>query len=226
MSFSGFSNETISFFNELRQNNNSAWFAENKERHDKFITTPSREFIKSMGEMLLVLDSSIQAVPKVNGSIFRINRDTRFSSDKTPYKTNLGLWFWSGIRPRMECSGLYFNLEGENLYLASGIYIFTKPLLSIYRDAVANPKLCNELIEITEELTQKGYVVGGTHYKKVPSGYAAGGAQAELLKMNGLYCGFETPVPAEFYSSELLDYCFIHYQALLPLHLWLRKVLN
>jgi uncharacterized protein (TIGR02453 family) len=78
---------------------------------------PSGAFVVSMGAKLKAISPAIKAIPKVNQSLFRVNRDTRFSADKSPYKTNLGIWFWEGEKKRMECPGFYFHLDTENLML-------------------------------------------------------------------------------------------------------------
>lgn len=224
--FSGFSKETVKFFESLTKNNNSEWFDAHRNDYERFVKKPSQDFVSSMGELLTVLDSGIQAIPKVNQSMFRINRDTRFSNDKSPYKTNMGLWFWSGHRPRMECSGFYLHLEGDTLMLGTGIYMFSKELLDRYRDAVVDPKLGKELAAAIKALSKNGYETGGKHYKKTPRGYDPSHPNAQLLLFNGIYAGIEEKIPAEFYSSKLLDYCFIHYKKMLPLHEWLKNALK
>lgn len=83
----------------------------------------------AMGDKLKAISPGIHAIPKVNQSLFRLNRDTRFSKDKTPYKTNLGIWFWEGERKRMECSGFYFYLGEGNLMLGTGIHVFSKGIV-------------------------------------------------------------------------------------------------
>jgi len=79
-----------------------------------------------MGEKLRPLCPGINAIPKVNKSLFRINRDTRFAKDKSPYKTNLGILFWEGQGKRMESSGFYFHLEENLLMIGCGMYKFPK----------------------------------------------------------------------------------------------------
>jgi uncharacterized protein (DUF2461 family) len=72
---------------------------------------PARQFVLAMGEQLRQIAPGVHAEPEVNRSIFRIHRDTRFSKDKTPYKTNLELLFWEGEGHRMECPGFYSTLR-------------------------------------------------------------------------------------------------------------------
>ena len=143
--FSGFPKEMIKFFGKLEKNNNKEWFDRHREDYETYVKGPSIGFVIAMGEKLRSLSPGIKAIPKVNQSLFRINRDTRFSHDKRPYKTNTGIWFWEGERKRMECSGFYFHYGDEKLMLGAGIHMFSNELLKLYRAAVVDkehgPKL-------------------------------------------------------------------------------------
>ena len=223
--FSGFNKETVRFFNGLRRNNDRDWFAKHRETYDKQVMEPAKGFVVAMGERLRTAVPRIVAVPMINKSIFRINRDTRFSLDPSPYKTNLGLYFWESGRPRMESSGFYFHLEPPDLFLGGGMYMFPDYLVTRYRRAVVDPKLGKELAKILAVLAKrKDLEPGGKHYKRVPAGYDPDHPNAELLKHKGLYVGYETKIPEELYSARLVDYCFERYEPLVPLHRWLVKL--
>jgi uncharacterized protein (TIGR02453 family) len=223
--FSGFTKDTVRFFTGLRRNNNREWFAEHRETYDTKVMEPAKAFIVAMGERLRRVVPRIIAVPAVNKSIFRLNRDTRFSLDPSPYKTNLGLYFWEGPKSRMESAGFYFHLEPPDLMLGGGMYMFPDSFVPRYRRAVVDPKLGQELRKILAALTdRKDLEVGGEHYKRVPAGYDPGHPNAEWLKHNGLYVAYETKIPEEFYSARLLDYCFERYELVVPLHRWLMKL--
>lgn len=170
---------------------------------------PSRDFVEAMGLRLKEFSTDIHAVPKVNQSLFRIHRDTRFSENKTPFKTNLAMVFWEGGNKRMENSSFYFHYEPPNLLLGVGIYKFSKPVLQAYRDYVAHPKHAAELQQIITDLeAQDGYNnVWGKNYKKVPRGYDKDYEYADLLLYDGITIGVETPTPAAFYTPDLIDYC-------------------
>ena len=222
--FVGFYPETIQFFNELKENNNRLWFEDNKHLFEKDVLVPARLFIVEMGKKLKTLASQVVADPRVDRSIFRIYRDVRFSKNKLPYKTNLGLWFWDGDFEKFASSGFYFHLEPPNIMLGVGIYEFSRQMLDIYRQSIAHPKHGQALLKVINKLTQNTYQIGGKHYKRVPQGYDPDLPQAELLKYNGIYLGFESEIPAEFYSEKLVDFCFNHYKKMVPMHEWLRSM--
>jgi uncharacterized protein (TIGR02453 family) len=220
--FKGFSRQTIQFFEGLSKNNTKNWFEAHRNDYEKHVLEPARAFITAMGKRLRTQFPAIVAVPKVNKSLFRINRDTRFSLDKSPYKTNLGIFLWEGTRPRMECPGFYFHLEPPNLMLGGGLYMFPNYLFDTYRSSVVHHRYGKELAEILSKIGKKeGFQIGGKHYKRVPAGYDPSHPNAEYLLHNGLYVGAETDVPQELYSKTLLDYCWEVYKPSFPLHRWL-----
>jgi uncharacterized protein (TIGR02453 family) len=221
--FSGFSQKTEKFWRELKKNNNKDWFDQNRALYDTEVVAPAREFVTAMGARLKKIAPDIRALPQVNKSLFRINRDTRFSHDKSPYKTHMGLWMWEGAGPRMECSGFYFHLEPPGVMLGVGIHIFPKNLLDTYRDAVADDKTGPALVKILGQIESTGdYGVGGEFYKRVPRGFDPDHPRADLLRYNGLAAYISTKIPEEFYSPALVDWCFKHFKVMAPLHAWLR----
>ncbi len=220
--FQGFYKETVKFFGDLKKNNTKKWFESHKHDYETYVMQPAKAFVLAMGDELRTHVPDIMAVPKVNKSLFRINRDTRFSPDKSPYKTNMGIFFWEGTRPRMECPGFYFHLEPTVLIMGVGLYMFPKYLFDTYRNSVLHAKHGKDLAEIVAKIEKtKGYQIGGKHYKRVPAGFDASHPRAELLLFNGFHAGIETSIPEEFYSKKLVSYCWKKFQPLLPLHSWL-----
>jgi len=219
--FEGFSPECIDFYRDLTKNNETGWFNSHRDDYDRYVLEPSRQFVLAMGDRLYTLAPGIVADPKVNRSLFRIHRDTRFSKDKSPYKTQLALWFWEGTGPRMECTGFYFHLEPDRLMLGVGIYMFPKPLHEKYREWVVDSKRGKALVKAIGKVADCGYAPGGKHYKRVPRGYDSGHERAEYLLYNGLYAGIDMDVPEELFSTDLVNYCFMHFEKMLPIHKWL-----
>jgi len=220
--FSGFCRETIDFFVQLKKNNTRQWFEAHRENYETYVLALSRAFINALGNRLRTLCPRIISVPKVNKSVFRLNRDTRFSLDKSPYKTNLGIYFWEGTRSRMECSGFYVHLEPPKFLLGAGFYMFPDRLLDRYRRAVVHPEWGRELRGIIDEISKTSDLeLGGKKYKRVPVGFDGAHPNAELLLHNGLYAGCETEIPQEFETAGLVDYCLKKFRPAVPLHKWL-----
>ena len=224
--FEGFSEETLYFFRTLRENNNKPWFDQNREVYQEYVVAPARSFVVSMGKKLKQLVPDINADPRTNKSLFRINRDVRFSRDKLLYKTHMGIVFWEGDLPRMESSVFYFHLEADHILLGAGIYKFTKPQLEEYRHSVVHHVHGKELAGICEDLTKKGYDLGGKNYKRTPRGFDGEHENADLLLYDGLHGGKELAIPREFYSRDLLDYCLEPYKEMLQLQKWLSRLIK
>jgi uncharacterized protein (TIGR02453 family) len=225
MAFKGFPSDILNFFTELAKNNNKSWFEAHRGDYDNYVLEPSRDFVIALGERLRELAPNVMADPRINKTIFRIYRDTRFSNDKTPYKTHLALWFpVKQGSTNFEYPGYYFHLEPGNLMLGAGIHGFSKPLLKVYRDAVVDPKLGPSLAQAIAAVANQGYSVGEKTYKRMPRGYDPDHELAELLLYSGLTTGTNLGIPTELHSSDLVDYCFGRFKDMAPIVDWLEKI--
>jgi uncharacterized protein (TIGR02453 family) len=221
MKFDGFSKATLSFLRGIEAHNEKAWFEAHREEYERDVLGPAMSFVSAMGAKLGALAGDVHAEPKVGGSIFRIHRDVRFSKDKTPYKTHLDLWFWTGPSKKAAHSGFFFRLRPKTVLVGVGVHELSKEDLVRYREAVADPKKGEALAKLVTKLEKAGYEVGERRYKKVPAGYASDHPRAELLTFGALHAGIEMPVSPAVHSGELVGVCATHYKKLLPLHEWL-----
>lgn len=228
MVFSGFSESTVQFWSDLATHNDKAWFDANRALYDREVLDRSRAFVSAMGTALERIAPDVHADPRVNQSLFRINRDVRFSKDKSPYKTHMGIWMWEGGGKRMECSGFYFHLDGAELMVAVGLYQLPKPLLEAYRESCVDPKHGDALAAAVAKVREAGapYEVGISHYKRVPRGYDKDHPNAELLKHSGLIATYKAAIPPAFHGPELIDWCFERYEVMLPVHRWCREMIQ
>ncbi len=221
--FKGFSDKTFQFFKDLENNNTREWFENNRSVFEEHVLNPAQEFVMEMGERLKPLCPKIVAIPKTDKSIFRIYRDVRFSKDKTPYKTHLGIFLWEGPRKKLGNPGFYLQLDKSQILIAGGLYQLPSELVKPFRDAVSDSKKGPEVAKILKKINKSSsYKLGGGHYKRVPRGCDPENPNAELLLHNGLYLYHEGAVPKEVYSFEFLDYCFGVFKNILPLHIWIR----
>ena len=224
--FKGFPKETVKFFEDLKKNNSKEWFEAHKKDYEQYVKRPAEDFVIAMGKKLQQLSPHFRAIPKVNQSLFRINRDTRFSNDKTPYKTNLGIWFWEGERKRMECTGFYFHFGDGNLMLGAGMHVFSKENLARFRKAVVHKQHGPQLKKTISAISRNGYAVHGRHYKRIPQGFGASHKLSEFLLYSGLSAMTEGKIPKEFYASAIVNYVFSHFKKMYPLHEWLLKAVG
>ena len=226
--FDGFSPEALKFLSEIAHNNNREWFQSNKKRYQEVLQQPAVAFVEAMGERLKSLSPNINIDPRTNGSgnLMRINRDTRFSKDKSPYKTAIAGMFWEGAGKKTENPAFGFHLESDGMRLMAGMFQFPKPMLTAYREAVDDEKLGNELIKNIEAVQAKGnYVINGEHYKKAPRGYPADHPRVEWLRYNALYVSYDGGIPPAILNCpEAVDIIFKHFSDMHPIQQWLAQI--
>lgn len=218
----GFPEITLKYLTQLSKNNNKEWYESNRDRFTIEFLEPAMNFVIELGEKLSNISPELQFIPRIDKSIFRLHRDVRFSKNKSPYKTNLGILLWEGSGKKLECSGYYFHLEPGNFFLGTGMYMFSKDQLIKYRKVVSDIEKGKELSGIIRNiLKDKEFKTGGKIYKRVPKGSDPDYKYADLLLYNGLYTYYETSDLSEIKNKNLIDYCFKKYKKQYPLHQWL-----
>ena len=218
--FSGFPKEGLQFFQDLAKNNNKEWFAAHKQDYVDYIQSPAQEFVLGLGPELRKISPSMEFAPSSSrGSIMRIYRDLRFSKDKTPYKTYLGITFWDGKHAKLENPGYFFHMDSESGYLYGGLHMFSKPILEAYRQAVIDDDLGPKIQSAMDTVgSSKDYLVDGERYKRVPRGFDAEHPRADLLLYKGIYSRSPRLNTTELTSSDLVSICARHAEAMAPLH--------
>jgi uncharacterized protein (TIGR02453 family) len=211
--------DTVEFLTDLRAHNNKAWFDANRARYESAFIEPAKAFVEAVGPELDELVPGIHAEPRILGSIFRINRDVRFSSDKRPYKDHLDFLFWEGDR-KTAASALYLRVAPDGVIVGAGSHSFDKNQLVVYRDAVADATTGSELATIVKKLRNAGHQLGGETYKRLPRGYAADGGKEGLLRHSALYAHSELPAKTAV-STRFMDAVLSQWRTFLSLHRWL-----
>ncbi len=120
--FLGFTAESFSFFRDLTQNNNKPWFDQNRPRYDQHVVGAFRGLLRSIAPSVLELNPHFETGGKTNGNFSRINRDIRFSKDKTPYKPNFYLYVYDSRHDRGYAGRLYVGLNAECVTAGFSIY--------------------------------------------------------------------------------------------------------
>jgi uncharacterized protein (TIGR02453 family) len=118
-----FSPNTFRFLDELAANNNRNWFEQHKNNYELLVRTPALQFIEAMAPALASFAPSFRAdTRKIGGSLMRVYRDTRFSRDKTPYKTNIGIQFRHQLGKDMHAPGFYLHIAADECFFAVGCW--------------------------------------------------------------------------------------------------------
>ncbi len=218
--FEGFPVDALLFLDDLATHNTTAYFEEHRGRYDAYVLEPARAFVDELGAVLRADLPDISADPRVDRSIFRIRRDTRFSKDKSPYKTNLAMILWEGNN-RTTSPGIYVGIESARVFVGGGAYQLDRDGLARYRTAAAGEPGA-ELAEIEAELAAHGIELRGRSYKRVPRGVAPDHPRAELLKHSGVWTAvYEGDPPEQLHSAEFVEFVAEAVRPILPLHRWL-----
>lgn len=174
-----FTPATFRFLKELKENNNRPWFQENKGRYEKDLKEPALRFIEDFDEKLRKISPHFHAGRR---SFFRIYRDTRFSKDKSPYKTHAGLHFRHAAGKSAYTPGFYLHLEPRSSFAGVGLWRPDSATLKMIRDAVANePRAWKKAVGGTKFTDV--FSVTGDSLKRSPRGYDAGHELIEVLKL-------------------------------------------
>lgn len=139
--FPGFTEHTFDFFQELAGNNNKMWFERNRERYETHVRGVFQSLLAALQPTLLKLNPCFEVAGKVNRNFSRINRDIRFSKDKSPYKSNYYLYIFDSRRDRQTDGRLYVGLNAECVTVGFATYASWKPKTASALETVFRKRL-------------------------------------------------------------------------------------
>ncbi|MEM6295685.1 MAG: DUF2461 domain-containing protein [Myxococcota bacterium] len=169
--FSAFGPRLIEFLVELGMNNDKAWFTENKGQYEAAVREPARAFIRTMGPGLAAISSEFVANDKkVGGSLMRVYRDVRFSKDKTPYKTNVGIHFRHKVGKDAHAPGLYVHIAPGQHFVGVGMWRPDKDALAAIRKRIVEDT--DAWIAATQSTPfSDRFELGGESLSRPPKGF-------------------------------------------------------
>ena len=229
--FSGFRPQALRFLRSLKRHNDREWFERNRAVYENEVRDPMRALVEEMDVRLARFAPELTGDPR--RSMFRIHRDVRFSSDKSPYKTNAACQFYhqdagrgAGQDAEGAGAGLYFQLEDGACFVAGGIWMPARGSLGRIREAVAAaPKALDRLVGAPgfrrrfEALDQEAVLT------KLPRGYAEGHPAARWLRYKSFTATRILP-EEEALSPGLPGILEADFKALLPLVRWLNGAIG
>jgi len=169
--YASFKPESINFLRELKNNNNRDWFNENKSRYEEDVLDVALNFILSMHDPLQNFAPHFTAIPKrMGGSLMRVYRDTRFSKNKTPYKTNIGIQFRHEQAKDVHAPGFYVHIDPDEVFLGVGLWRPEPTVLAAIRDRISN-KQAEWLRARDDKKFKRHFHLGGQSLTRPPRGY-------------------------------------------------------
>lgn len=180
--FPGFPLGLLHFLEELSRNNHKKWFDTNRERYETELREPALAFIAAMEDPLAKISPHMVASPKkVGGPLMRIHRDIRFSNDKTPYKTNVGIHFRHAAGKDVHAPGFYLHIDTEEVFIGAGMWHPESSALVAIREAIdQDPKAWKRASR--GKAFRETYELQGDSLKRPPRGYAVDHPDIEDLR--------------------------------------------
>src|SRR5262244_2149259 len=175
--FSGFPKEGLRFLRELKRNNNREWFQEHKRIYEESLKRPMAELIATVAADFQKFAPEMVSSPK--SSAYRIYRDTRFSKDKSPYKTHIAAVFPRAGLGKHEGAGFYLHISTSELLLGGGLYMPSPEDLNAVRQEIADDAESFMRIVDSRPFRKLFGSVDGERLSRVPRGFAAGHPAAE-----------------------------------------------
>jgi uncharacterized protein (TIGR02453 family) len=169
--YCGFGRDSIAFLEELDANNNREWFAENKPRYEEQVLDVALRFIQSMQKPLAEIAPHFTAIPqRVGGSLMRVYRDTRFSKNKLPYKTNIGIQFRHEMAKDVHSPGYYVHIDPNQVFVGVGMWRPASEALRAIRERIgARPAEWGRVR--SDSKFRRNFDLGGETLSRPPRGF-------------------------------------------------------
>ncbi len=190
--FAGFPEEGIRFLRRLKRNNHRDWFAAHREEYESYVRLPMLSLISSLQGPFRRFAPEYDLHPK--RSMFRIYRDVRFSTDKSPYKTHVAAHFVLRGKPKgVAGSGYYLHIEPGEVFLGGGIYMPDPRQTKSIRQAIADSP--DEFLGIINDKSFRRLFgkLEGERLRRVPAGFPPDHSLAEWLRLKQFFVGLSWP---------------------------------
>ena len=229
--FTGFRPAALTFLRALRRHNDRTWFEAHRAAYEEEVRAPLAALVEEVDVRLATAAPEIVGDPK--RSLFRIHRDVRFSSDKSPYKTHAACWFYHGDAGRGVGSattahggaGFYFHMEPGRASLGGGIWMPPRPTLARIRERIDEEPTSLARVLRLPALRRYGGLAEEAMLARMPRGYDADHPAATLLRHQSFTVGREL-TERELFSPTLPDLLARDYARILPLVRWLNGALG
>ena len=209
-----FTPKTVSFLRSLKRHNDREWFRARRDQYDEHVRAPMVSLIERLAHDFQRFAPELEASPKK--SLYRIYRDTRFSEDKTPLKTQVAASFRRKGLPRGGSAGLYLEVHPQWVWMGGGFYAPETSHLVRIRQHISDTFPAVHRIATAAAFRRTVGVLDGERLTRVPRGFAASHPAAEYLKHRSFLAGREFPpefaTSAEFYPELLRTF-----KALVPM---------
>lgn len=226
-----FTTETMRFLKGLAKQNERAWFEAHRDEYEAFVKAPMLALIEELDVRLAGIAPEIIGDSKK--SMFRIHRDVRFSSDKSPYKTHASCWLFHrdgsrsvGREAGDGGAGFYFQIAPGNSFVGGGLWMPPRTSLGLIRDAIAEqPKVFDAVARDPNIVKRFGGLSEEDCLKRMPRGFDESHPAAHWLKFKSFTVGRQLS-DAEAVSSKLPSKLEQDYLTMVPLVRWINGAIG
>ncbi|MFC3032780.1 DUF2461 domain-containing protein [Pseudoalteromonas fenneropenaei] len=214
-----FSTRTFDFLQQLAGHNDREWFKAHQQEYEDVVRTPALSLITTLAPSVQTFSPRILAVAKkVGGSLMRVQRDTRFAHDKSPYKTNIGIQFRHFQGKDVHAPGLYLHIANDECFLAAGIWHPESKALNAIRHCIdENP---NAYQKALQTLQKADFVMDGESLQRPPRGFSADHPLLTELKRKD-FIAVKTISKDRVLSADFPEWLMSQWQACKPLMAYL-----
>ena len=223
--FRGFSPNTIKFLKSLEANNNKLWFEKHRDDYKKFVLEPSRCLVNDLGDFMLKIDPRFEITPVINKTISRIYRDTRFSEDKSLYRSNFWIVFkrqkkeWS-----TEGCAYFFEIFKDFYRYGMGFYDAAPAIMRKFREQIdENPNEFRKAIAFYSK--QKIFSLEGENYKRIIDASKPKNIQ-DWYQKKSMYLVCNKKINETLFSRKLINELKHGFNMLAPIYQFLQNVIN
>ena len=220
----GFSPEGLAFLAGLEADNSKGYFDAHRSVYTSELADPMKELVDAVADELRAsVAPGIEAEAKVGRSLFRINRDTRFSKDKTPYKTYLDAIWWEGTDSPKTAPCFLFRLTSDHVVVGCGLMGMDKDVTARFRAAIDDATTGPDLESVIREITASYPDIALTEptRKRVPPPYSQDHPRAALLRLDSIHATRSYPMPSQALSGSFPEWIAGQQAAFAPLQRWL-----
>ncbi len=176
------------FFNELKANNNREWFNANKTRFRESVQEPLAAFVEAMGPRLKKVSKHFVADARLHGgSVFRIYKDTRFSKDKSPYKTHGAVHFRHALGKDAHAPGFYVHLATDEIFYGGGVWAPPSPALVKIRTAISKKPKAWKTATTSAKFKNRFGALRGDALTRPPRGFNADDPMIDDIKRKSFF---------------------------------------
>jgi len=212
--FTGFTQETFDFFAGLKENNYKPWFEERRAVYERAVLQPLKALVLAMTPAMYSIDSQFNFQP--NKMVSRIYRDIRFSTDKSPYKTNMWIMFQRTVPDWENYPGFYMEINDEGYQYGMGLFMAKKNVMDEYRAKIEYEP--EHFRQMTKELIDKHhFVLGGDEYKR-PINNSLPDYFQTWIQRKSIYLYKVCPVGKEMFDEGFAQHLAKEFTLLQPLY--------